>query len=87
MPLITLQPPRYQRTDSSCTRFRNSFICQGTSIRKQWSELFGLRVKLPPVTTSSNHSKVEAILLNALLKDMGVGSGRQGAIPPSIFIH
>jgi len=27
-----------------------SFICQGTSIRRP--ELFGLRVKLPPVTIS-----------------------------------
>jgi len=30
-------------------RFRFSFICQGTSTRKQRSDLFGLRVKLPPV--------------------------------------
>jgi len=29
-----------------------SFICQGTSTRRQRSDLFGLRVKLPPVTTS-----------------------------------
>jgi len=33
-------------------RFRSSFICQGTSTRKQRSDLCGLRVKLPPVTTS-----------------------------------
>jgi len=33
------------------------------------SDLFGLRVKLLPVTTSLNHSKVEAIRLSALLKD------------------
>jgi len=33
-------------------RFRYSFICQGTSTRRQWKSLFGLRVKLPPVTTS-----------------------------------
>jgi len=26
-------------------RFRYSFICQGTSTRRQWSDLFGLRVK------------------------------------------
>jgi len=32
--------------------FRYSFICHGTSTRRQWSEVFGLRVKLPPVTTS-----------------------------------
>jgi len=32
--------------------FRYSFICQGTSIRRQRSDLFGLRVKLPPATTS-----------------------------------
>jgi len=50
-------------------RFRYSFICQGTSTRRQRKDLFGLRVKLPPVTTMSNHSKVEAIPLSALLKD------------------
>jgi len=33
-------------------RYRYSFICQGTSTRRQRSELYGLRVKLPPVTTS-----------------------------------
>jgi len=33
-------------------RFRYSFICQGTSTRRQRRDLFGLRVKLPPVTTS-----------------------------------
>jgi len=27
-----------------------SFICQGTSTRRQRKELFGPRVKLPPVT-------------------------------------
>jgi len=32
--------------------FRYSFICQGTSTMRQRSNLFGLRVKLPPVTTS-----------------------------------
>jgi len=31
---------------------RYSFICQGTSTRRQRSDFFGLRVKLPPVTTS-----------------------------------
>jgi len=30
--------------------FRYSFICQGSSTRRQRSDLFGLRVKLPPVT-------------------------------------
>jgi len=29
-----------------------SFICQGASTRRQQSDLFGLRVKLPPVITS-----------------------------------
>jgi len=28
-------------------RFRYSFICQGTSTRRQRSDLCGLRVKLP----------------------------------------
>jgi len=31
---------------------RSSFICQGTSTRRQRRNLCGLRVKLPPVTTS-----------------------------------
>jgi len=31
---------------------RHTFICQGTSTRRQRSDLVGLRVKLPPVTTS-----------------------------------
>jgi len=34
------------------SRFRYSFICQGTSTRKQGKDLFGLRAKMPPVTTS-----------------------------------
>jgi len=33
-------------------RFRYSFICQGTSTRRQRRDLFDLRVKLPPVITS-----------------------------------
>jgi len=33
-------------------RFRSAFICQGTSTRRQRSNLCDLRVKLPPVTTS-----------------------------------
>jgi len=33
-------------------RFRYSFIRQGTSTRRQQSDLFGFRVKTPPVTTS-----------------------------------
>jgi len=40
-------------------RFRYSFICQGTSTRRQRRDFFGFRVKLPPVT----------IPLSALLKD------------------
>jgi len=43
-----------------------SFICYGTSTRKKRRDLFGFRVKLPPVTI---HSQVEAIPLSALLKD------------------
>jgi len=35
-----------------------SFIYQGTSTKRQWSDLFELRVKLPSVTNRSNHSKV-----------------------------
>jgi len=33
----------------SCGYVRYLFICQGTSTRRQRSDLFGLRVKLPPV--------------------------------------
>jgi len=33
-------------------RFRYSFICQGTSTKRERRDLCGLRVKLPPVTTS-----------------------------------
>jgi len=33
-------------------RYRYSFICQGTSTRRQQSDRFGLRIKLPPVITS-----------------------------------
>jgi len=33
-------------------RLRYSFIFQSTSTRRQRSDLFGLRVKLPPVTTN-----------------------------------
>jgi len=32
--------------------FRYAFICQDTSTRRQWSDLFDLQVKLPPATTS-----------------------------------
>jgi len=32
--------------------YRYSFICQGTSTRRQRRDLFGFRVKLPVVTTS-----------------------------------
>jgi len=50
--------------------FRYSFIYQGTSTRRQRSDLFGFRVKLPPVITSlTNNSKVEAISLSALPKN------------------
>jgi len=41
-------------------KFGYSFICQGTSTRRQRRNLFGLRVKLPP---QSNHSKVDPIPL------------------------
>jgi len=39
------------------------------STRRQRKDLFGLRVKLPPVTTSLTTQKVEAIPLSALPKD------------------
>jgi len=44
---------------------RYSFICQGTSIRRQQSDICCLRVKLPPVSLLP----VEAIPINALPKD------------------
>jgi len=37
---------------SSSTWFKYSFICQGTSTRREQSDFFCLRVKLPLVTTS-----------------------------------
>jgi len=41
-----------ETSDFSIFSFRYSFICQSTSTMRQRSDLFGLRVKLPPVTTS-----------------------------------
>jgi len=46
-----------------------SFICQCTSTRRQQRELFGLRVKLPLVTSQTKNPKVEAIPLSTLAKD------------------
>jgi len=37
--------------------FSYSFICQGTSTRRQRRELFGLRVKRPPITISLTTQK------------------------------
>jgi len=44
--------PRMALIRPYCFRFRYSFICQGTSTRRQRSDVFGLRVKLSPVTIS-----------------------------------
>jgi len=44
--------PLQQISKFKVERFRYSFICQGISTRRQRRDLFGLRVKLPPVTTS-----------------------------------
>jgi len=50
--------------------FRSSFICQGTSPGDSEGIHYGLRVKLPPVTTSLTTQRyIEAILLSALPKD------------------
>jgi len=49
---ITRQLMRSGAVWSRFLCFRYSFICQGTSTKTQRSDLFGLRVKLPPVTTS-----------------------------------
>jgi len=38
-------------------KFRYSFICQDISTRRQRSDLFSLRVKLRPVTTSLTTQK------------------------------
>jgi len=43
---------RVAKNSSWGFRFRYSCICQGTSTRRQRSDLFGLPVKLRPVTTS-----------------------------------
>jgi len=37
---------------SGCGTGTCSFICQGISARRRWSDLCGLRVKLSPVTSS-----------------------------------
>jgi len=42
-------------------RFSFSFICQGTSTRRQRSDLFGLRVKLPPERTCRSISTLTLI--------------------------
>jgi len=48
---------------------RYSFICQGTSTRRQQNDLFGCGMKLSLVTISpSTQIKVEAIPLSALPK-------------------
>jgi len=46
-------------------RFRYSFICQGTSTRRQRSGLFGLPSHAATCYYQSNHLKVEAIPLSA----------------------
>jgi len=43
---------RYCGLELGLGRFRSSFICQGTSTRRERGDLFSHRVKLPPVTTS-----------------------------------
>jgi len=49
---------------------RYSFIHQGTSTRRQrGGDLFGFRVKLPPVSTIYPLIGIRAILLSALSKD------------------
>jgi len=56
--------------------------------RRQRSDLFGLRVKLPPVTTSeSNHSKVEAIPLSALPKDTKSGLAGLSSLYPFFIMN
>jgi len=37
-----------------------SFICQGTSTKRQQKDFFSLGVKVPPAAVPSNHLKVEA---------------------------
>jgi len=66
---INAQAQRSSLSLNFLGRFRYSFICQGTSTKRQQSDLFGFLVKLPPVTTNLVHSKVEAIPLSALLRD------------------
>jgi len=51
-------------------RFRYSFICQGTSTRRQRSDLFGLKSQAATCYYQSNHSKVKAIPLSTLLSQM-----------------
>jgi len=42
-------------------RFKYVFICQCTSTRRQRSDLFGLRVKLPPVTHWKRQFRLSAL--------------------------
>jgi len=54
--VTTYQVLKQERTASY--DYRYSFICQGTSTRKQRSDLFGLRVKAATCYYQSNYSKV-----------------------------
>jgi len=49
---LSAPPKNVVRVSFDQIRFRSSFICQDTLTRRQWSDLCGLRVKLPTVTTS-----------------------------------
>jgi len=69
MPQLYFNNCTQQATFIGRFRYWYSFICQGTSTRRQRRNLFSLRVRLPHVTISLNHSKVEAVPLSTLLKD------------------
>jgi len=44
---IPLSRANYRKWESvNKNKFMYSFICQGTLTKRQWSDLFGLRVKL-----------------------------------------
>jgi len=59
----------HQKPVFKYSRFRYSFICQGTSTRRQRSDLFGVPSRGATCYYQSNHSKLEAISLSALLKE------------------
>jgi len=62
-------------------RLRYSFICHCASTRRQLRDLFGLRVKLPPVTTSLTTQRLRQFRNSVLLKGWGNSAIPLSALP------